>query len=127
MKKKEWQLRRYYWQIRSWLPCTWRQKNRFIRELSGNVRAFLKRSLDADMDAVRERFGTPQQIAAAFVDETDTSTLLKGLQIRRRVFAIALAVAIIGLITFALLYAHGVQTIDETFGGYIVEEIEIMQ
>lgn len=124
MKKMKWPLRRYYRQIRSWLPCSWRQKNRFIRELSQSIRAFLDQTPDADMNTLQAQFGTPQQIASAFVAETDMAQLLKSLRIRRWVVSAVSVVTISGLIVLGVLYQRGVQKIDETFGGYIVTEIE---
>ena len=127
MKRINWQLRRYYWQIRSWLPCSWQQKNRFIRDFSHNVKTYLEQNPQVDITSIQNRFGTPKEIAAAFVDEMDTSALLKGLRVRRRIFTTVLVAAIIGLVTFALLYMYGVQVIDKTFGGYVMEEIRIIQ
>lgn len=127
MKKINWQLSRYYWQICSWLPFSWRQKYRFIRELSGNIQAFLQKSPNADMDAIREWFGTPQQISAAYVDETDTPQLLKSLRIRRRIVRTVLIVAVICVTLYSLYIVYGTYRVDETFGGYIAEELDIIQ
>lgn len=47
-----------------------------------------------DAAALEQRFGTPQQVAAAWVDERDTSELLAELHIHRRiVMVVALALA----------------------------------
>ena len=126
MKKIKWQLYRYYRQVRSWLPCGWRTKNRMIRELSQSIRDFMEQNPQADMDAIKERFGTPQQIASAFVDTTDTGTLLKSLRIRRWAVSAILVVITTALVMLAVLYDRGLKKIDKTFGGYIVTEIEIL-
>ena len=124
MKKMKWKLFRYYRQIHSWLPCTWRQKNRFIRELSGNIQAFLEQTPNADMETIQERFGTPQQIASAYVDETDTPQLLKSLRIRRRIVGVVLTVAIAVLILYTIVLICELYIFHDTFGGCFVEEIE---
>lgn len=125
MKKINRQLRRYYWQIRSWLPCGHKQKSRYIRELSESINTFLQQESNADFETVLARFGSPLQIASAYVDEMDTEKLLKRLQIRRRIVAIVLACALSGFI--GTLIALGIQlemTEDMTNG---CAEIEIEQ
>lgn len=40
---------------------------------------------DADVAAIQAQLGTPQEIAAAYVENMETAAVLKGLRIRRRV------------------------------------------
>lgn len=124
MKKIKWQLRRYYWKVKSFLPCSRKLKKRCIGDLKANVEGFLEQNPQADFAAIQERFGTPRQIAAAFVDETDTEQLLRWLRIRRWVVAAISVVTIAALIVLGVLYYRGTKVIDETFGGYIVEAIQ---
>lgn len=124
MKKIKWQLRRYYWKVKSFLPCSRKLKKRCIGDLKANVEGFLEQNPQADFAAIQERFGTPRQIAAAFVDETDTEQLLRRLRIRRWVVTTISVVTIAALIVLGVLYYRGTKVIDETFGGYIVEAIQ---
>ena len=125
MKQIDKQLRRYYWQIRRWLPCGHKQKNRCIRELSESINTFLQQESNADFQTVLARFGSPLQIASAYVDEMDTEKLLKRLQIRRRIVAILFAGVIAGFI--ATLVALGIQLemTEDMANGYAVIEIEV--
>ena len=80
MKKIKWQLRRYYWEVKSFLPCSRKLKKRCIADLKANVEGFLEQNPQAGFAAIQERFGTPRQIAAAFVEEADTEQLLRRLR-----------------------------------------------
>ena len=126
MKQIDRQLHRYYWQIRRWLPCDRKQKNRYIRELSENVNAFLQQEPNADFQTVIARFGLPLQIASAFVDEMDTEKLLKRLQIRRRITAVVLACVVSGFV--ATLIALGIQLemTEDMANGRAVVELDVI-
>ncbi len=124
MKKMKWKLFRYYWQVKSFLPCSHKLKKRCICDLKADVEEFLEQNPQADFAAVQDRFGSPRQIAAAFVDEADTEQLLRRLRIRHRIVAIATCVAVIIVGIYALYRTYGVHKINEAFDGYIVDTIE---
>lgn len=123
MKKMKWKLFRYYWQVKSFLPCSRKLKKRCICDLKAGVEEFLKQNPQADFAAIQERLGSPRQIAASFVEEADTEQLLQRLRIRRLVVTATSVVTIAALIVLGVLYYHGEKKIDKTFGGHIVEQI----
>ena len=125
MKKINRQLRRYYWQIRRWLPCGHKQKNRYIREHSESINTFLQQESNADFQTILARFGSPLQIASAYVDEMDTEKLLKHLQIRRRIVAIVLACALSGFIATLIALGILLEMTEDMTNGYAVIEIEV--
>ena len=124
MKQIDQQLRRYYWQIRRWLPCGHKQKNRCIRELSESINTFLQQESNADFQTVLARFGSPLQIASAYVDEMDTEKLLKRLQIRRRIMAVVLAGVVSGLVATIIALGIQLEMTEDMANGYAVIEIE---
>ena len=124
MKKMKWKLFRYYWQVKSFLPCSRKLKKRCIFDLKADVAEFLEQNPQADFAAVQTRFGSPRQIAAAFVEEADTEALLRRLRIRRWIVTAISVVTIAALIVLGALYYRGAKKIDDTFGGYIVDTIE---
>ena len=91
MKKNNCALRRYYREIRSFLPVSCKQKNRVIADLRNSVEAYLDANPEADMQEIQTHFGTPNSIAAAYVDNADTADLLRDLRIRKRIVAIVVA------------------------------------
>lgn len=113
-------LKRYYRQVASWLPCGGKTKREMMARIRATVDAYIAEHPAADLAAIQARFGTPQQIAAAFVDEMGTEELLNKLRIRRRIIKIiflcvAIFLAIWAIAVFSLLIAG---LIDEL--GYAI-------
>lgn len=106
MRASDAALRRYFRSIRSWLPCPAKQKQQILSQVKENVFAFLEEHPDGDLCAIEQQFGSPRQIAAAYVDDMDTPALLAALRIRKRVFLAVIA----GLIAAMLLWGWGVST-----------------
>lgn len=88
------ELKQYYRQIKRWLPCGGSLKKQLMANITATIEAYLAENPEADFSALQAHFGTPQQIAAAFVDEMDTAELLRTLLIRRRIVNIILACAV---------------------------------
>lgn len=113
MKQTNAELRRYYRQIRSYLPCARRLKNHIMDEIQSNVKGYLEENPEADFTQIQARFGAPQAIAAAYVDDMDTQELLKALHVRRKITTIVTACVLIILmmwgITVGAAYIHSYQ------------------
>ena len=91
-------LRQYFRSISSLLPCGSKQKRLILGTARNNVAVFLQDHPEADFACIQQHFGTPEEIAAAFVSDMDMPQLLGALRSRRRVF-----VAVIGALAAALL------------------------
>ena len=96
-------IKKYLRQVRSLLPCNLREKKRMLSDLQGRIGDYLEANPDADFSAVEAHFGTPQQIATAFVDEMGTAELLLKLRVRKRVIRVTaafMAAILLGIFTF---------------------------
>lgn len=119
-------LKRYYRQVASWLPCGGKTKREMMARIRATVDAYIAEHPAADLAAIQARFGTPQQIAAAFVDEMETEELLQRINYRNKIikgFAI-LAATIILLWTLAVTIA----LLDSfnSSGGHLVDDIIVI-
>ena len=76
-------IRRYCRAVGSYLPCARRQKRQLLRDLRQRLEEY--RDEHPDETSPEERFRTPQQVAAGYVDDMDTTELLQALRYRRRV------------------------------------------
>lgn len=102
------ELKKYYRQIKDWLPCGGPLKRKLMGNITATIEGYIAEHPQADFTDLQTHFGTPQQIATAFVDEMDTQELLHSLRIRRRIlrtvfFGIAAAVSIWGIVMLILL------------------------
>lgn len=76
--------RRYYRKVRSWLPGG-KMRRYVMTQIRETVQEFVQEHPDADVAAIQAQLGTPQEIAAAYVENMETAAVLKSLRIRRRV------------------------------------------
>ena len=91
-RKQNWYVERYVRAVSGFLPCSGKVKKPLLDALRAQAEEYIEGGGDAA--ALEQRLGTPRQVAAAWVDERDTSELLAELHIHRRiVMVVALALA----------------------------------
>ena len=113
-------IKKYLRQVRSLLPCNLREKRRILRDLQGRIGDYLEANPDADFSAVETHFGTPRQIATAFVDEMGAVELLLKLRARKRVIRVVaafMAVIMLGIFTF---YTVALIDFYNATNGYLI-------
>ena len=138
MKQNDRQLKKYYSDIRLWLPCPGKEKREILRQIKANVQDYLSTKPDATMADVQQHFGTADIIASAYIDNMDRTALLKKLRIRRTIKRIVLAVAAAMILLWGCVVGwaayeewkntHGYQTtvtqeFDENGGKVVHSEI----
>lgn len=114
------ELKTYYRQVATWLPCGGKLKKQLMANITATVDGYIADHPEADYAALQAHFGTPRQIASAFVDEMETSELLNTLRTRRKIVTICLlcAAAIIAIWAIAVttLWLVG---LDNTLGHIV--------
>lgn len=113
-------LRRYYRAVRGWLPGSWKLKKQVITQLRASVTSYLEQEPDASFDMLREHFGEPQAIAAAYVDNANTAELLRILRVRRRIVSIVTAAAVIALVLWASVVTWAAVELNRNLHGGIL-------
>ena len=99
------ELQQYYRQIKRWLPCGGSLKKQLMSTIVATIEEYRIEYPDADFPTLQAHFGSPQQIAASFVDEMDTAELLSALKIRRRIIQIVLICLFIALFLWFITVA----------------------
>lgn len=126
MMTREAALRRYYRTIRSYLPCSYKLKNRILDEIQNSVNGYLEEHPDADFAEIEVRFGQPQNIAAAYVGDMDTVELLSALRMRRRIVTTAVAGVLTALVMWAACLGYAIVKYDNAYHGameIVIEEV----
>lgn len=72
-RKQNWYIGRYVRAVSGFLPCSGKVKKPLLDALRAQAEEYIEGGGDAA--ALEQRFGMPQQVAAAWVDEMDTSEL----------------------------------------------------
>ena len=103
MINREKALKKYYRNIKSWLPCNLKSKRIILSRIRGRVAELLAEDPDMDFETIQICLGLPKEIAGAYIDEMGTDELLEQLQAKKKftkILIIAAAVLIIGVFTF---------------------------
>lgn len=101
MRLKNRHARKYCRLVRSFLPCSVKQRRLILGEIQSSVSTYLEENPSASFKEIESRFGTPRQIAVAHVEEMGTEELLKQLRIRKRIFTVICACAALALLIWA--------------------------
>lgn len=118
-------LRVYCRAVKSWLPCDRKQKRRILEKIRLDVAGYLEENPDADIAAIQARFGTPQAIASAYVDDMDTAQLLHSLRVRKRIVTIVAAAMAVILLTWAGVVTWAVVDEIDSKDAVIVDTITV--
>lgn len=113
-------LKKYYRQVGSWLPCSGKMKRDIMERIRASITAWLDDHPAADIAALVAHFGTPRQIAAAYVDNTATDELLKALRVRRRIVGIVTACAAVIILLWACVVTAAYIDAHNSAAGYSV-------
>lgn len=87
-------VKKYLRQVRSWLPCSHKAKKRILTDVENIVSSYLAETPNCTISQLQDKFGTPQQIAVAHIEEMDTPELLHQLRTRKRFISIVAICAI---------------------------------
>ena len=109
-------IRRYCRAVGRYLPCARRQKRQLLRELRQRLEEY--RDEHPDETSPEERFGTPQQVAAGYVDDMDTTELLQALRYRRRVTAIAVTGVLTALVILTVTLCIQLHDYHQSIDGW---------
>lgn len=112
-------LKRYYRSIRNCLPSSRKLKAKVLAEIDSNINEYLRENPYADIASIEARFGAPEQIAVAYVDELGTPELLKKLAIRKRILTIVIStVAIILILWLCVVGWAALKELDHSNGTF---------
>lgn len=118
-RKQNWYIGRYVRAVSGFLPCSGKVK----KPLRAQAEEYITDGGDAA--ALEQRFGTPQQVAAAWVDEMDTSELLAELHIHRRIVMVVALVLAAVLVIFTGVLVWQQYMIHKDLSGWNEEIIMV--
>lgn len=117
------QISRYLRQVARAVPISHKDKTTFLTNLEQQIGLYLSLHPEADFTQLEAHFGTPQQIAGAFISQLTEGELTVRLHLRRQVTAIALATAMAALILFGSALAVMCCTHKDDLSGYYTVSI----
>lgn len=116
-RKQNWYIGRYVRAVSGFLPCSGKVKKPLLDALRAQAEEYIEGGGDAA--ALEQRFGMPQQVAAAWVDEMEMPELLKALRSRRRVVLTVLAGVIAALAVWLAVCMVSLRDYHQAVNGYV--------
>ena len=124
MKKGNIAAWRYLWKVRGWLPCSGKLKREIMARIKTVLNDYLNDHPDADFAELSHRFGTPQQIAASYIEEMNVQDLLK--QLRIRIYIVVATALTLVLLWAGVVITALIRHVKEMNGYLIVGEAEVI-
>lgn len=118
---------RYLWQIWWNLPGSWNQKKPILCRVAACVRDFASNHPGAGLDDITARFGTPQQIAEASLENMETQELAQELRVRRIIVRIVAVTALSVVLLWAGVVGIALAENRSNRNGFITDEVEVIE
>ena len=116
---------RYLFQIWLNLPGNWEQKKPILCRVAACVRDFVSNHPGAGLDDITARFGTPQQIAEASLENMDVTELAQELRVRRIIVRIVAITALSAVLLWAGAVGLAISKSYNHTNGFFVEDVEV--
>lgn len=113
------ELKEYYARISDAVLCDRKQKKAFLKELQSSVEEFRLSNPQASVSDIEAFFGSLEQIAASFTDNTDSVRLKKKLSVKR----IVLLAVILALLVYVAFVVISLIDVHTEAHGYFEEGI----
>lgn len=124
MKEGHREINRYIRSVSSYLPCSRKQKKQLLIALRSEAEAYY--NIKTGATELEERFGTPQQVAAAYVDAMSTQELLGALRRKRQILTVLVSAVLAALLLWIAVLCISLNNYQQDLNGpnvsYIIEE-----
>lgn len=117
--------KRYIRSVSDTLSCSRKAKKQIVSRIRDGVEDYLLQNPDADFEMIQMHFGTPQEIAASYVNEQDAAGLLKKMSIKKKVLVIVAGVMATILLMWVGLVTWETYRSQSLSDRVIAEDIKI--
>ena len=114
----ETQLNQYYCSIHRRLPCNRKMKAKIIACIKETIDGYLKEHPLADMDAIQAHFGTPAQIAEAYIEEMTTPEIVKKFRVKKWAVTVIAVVAVVTVVAYLVVLGAAYANEKDSADGY---------
>lgn len=113
-------LKKYLSSIEANLICSKDEKKRILSDYESSINDFISEDCNNSMEAVYAHFGSPQDIAKAYLTYADPVYVKKAVDIRKIAIIVAIIVILIVVFGVAIMLVDNHKEI-----GYIVEQAPV--
>ncbi len=127
MLKEAKEIKRYLREINRLLPATSQVRKKIKAMISENLNNRINESPNKDISKVIEEFGTPDTVAASYIEEMGTAEILKGYQKRKTIITIVTVGVTAALLTIIVGLALAVADAHKSNNGYYHIETSVSE
>lgn len=114
--------RRYRRKVLCLLPCAKRQKLAIIGGFNAALNDYIGTHPNADYAELQAHFGSPETVAASYVESAGTAELLRSLNIRRKVTIMIVTALMLMLVSWLGLVTWGAVKMQREPGYYTLSD-----
>lgn len=118
---------RYLRRVRQLLPCTRRDKDEITRSVRENLASFLEEQPEAKLSDIQSRFGNPEVVATMYLEQAELPTVMRKLQRRKRVWPVAVASALVVLLSWVGFVWHAQHELQKYVNGHEITEVQVIE
>ena len=118
-------VRRYVCEVKKSIPCGGKQKRMILKQVNSSIREFVLEMPGCCYDDIIKRFGTPNQIAASYLEELDLADLKSQFSVRKRIICAVAAVGILVIGIWAGVVLYALHEYGDAMPGYIEVIVEV--
>ena len=102
-------IEKYLSQVKAYLPCRKADKTAIIKDIRQAILEFAENSGTETIDDIYNRFGTPEDIAKAYLSDTEPRNIKKAINVRKVIIAavVAFLLILLGFLIAVFLDLHG--------------------
>lgn len=121
--KHKLEILRYCREVRRMLPCRGEQRRRIMEKIRAMVDHYAEENARVGYEDLVSRFGTPEQIASACLNEQDERIIIQDMRFGKRVTAIVLSTVVVFLLMWAGAIGIALEENRDAMNGYGIEYI----
>lgn len=125
MTTKDKQIRQYFRQIQKCIPGGAKGKKQILSNIQQSVENYLLENPDADFNTLQSHFGTPQQVAEAYIENMNADEIMGKLNTKKLVLRIAIGAVIVAILIWAICLIVALNQNEKDVNGYY--EVEIIE
>lgn len=119
------QATRYFRQVKRRLPVGGIHRKEFLANIKKSIEVYAAENPDTTLSNYYERFGTPNEIAVAFLSEMPYGEINSKMQRGRMAFAVAVCIAVVSVIALSVTISYVITHNVNSHYGYITDKIVI--
>ncbi len=111
--------RQYLHCVSRGMPIHGKQKRQFLAALEEDVIRYIEENPDASASQIQEQFGSPDDIAADFIDQMPHGQIRKKFRVRNRILVVVIIVALFIVGIWSVAVSIALDNAEDERDGYL--------